>query len=49
MALRAELADQAGDSTTAHRWSREVLTLWSDADPELQPTIASMRRIEGVH
>jgi len=49
MALRAELADGAGDSTTARRWSRAVLTLWSDADAELRPTIASMRRIDGAH
>ena len=49
MALRAELAGRAGDSTAARRWSRAVLTLWPGADAELQPTIASMRRIDGAH
>ena len=49
MALRAELADRAGDSTTAGRWANDVLTLWSDADQELQPTTTRMRRIAGVH
>jgi tetratricopeptide (TPR) repeat protein/tRNA A-37 threonylcarbamoyl transferase component Bud32 len=49
MALRADLADRAGDSTTARRWATDVLTLWSDADQELHPTITTMRRIAGAH
>lgn len=49
MALRADLADRAGDSTTARRWAGDVLTLWSAADQELHPTITTMRRIAGVH
>jgi tetratricopeptide (TPR) repeat protein len=49
MALRAELAARAGDPTTASRWARDVLTLWANADHELQPTITRMRDIAGVH
>ena len=49
MALRADLAERTGDSTTARRWAGDVLTLWSDADQELHPTITTMRRIAGVH
>jgi hypothetical protein len=49
MALRAELATRAGDPTTAGQWARDVLTLWSSADQELQPTISRMRTIAGVH
>jgi hypothetical protein len=49
MALRAELAARAGDPTAARRWAQDVLTLWSNADSELQPTITRMRIIAGVH
>jgi tetratricopeptide (TPR) repeat protein len=49
MALRAELAARAGDPATARRWARDVLTLWSNADPELQPMITRVRDIAGVH
>jgi tetratricopeptide (TPR) repeat protein/tRNA A-37 threonylcarbamoyl transferase component Bud32 len=45
MALRAELAERAGDSTTARRWAGHVLQLWSGAAPELQPTVARMLTI----
>ncbi len=47
MALRAELANRARDPTTAKRWARNVLLLWSGADPELQPTVRTMREIVG--
>jgi tetratricopeptide (TPR) repeat protein len=47
MALRAELADRANDSTTARRWAQNVLRLWSGADPELQPTVRTMRELVG--
>jgi tetratricopeptide (TPR) repeat protein len=47
MALRAELAARRGESDTAREWSRKVLLLWSRADPELEPTLAKMRRIAG--
>jgi hypothetical protein len=45
MALRAELAAKAGDSATAKRWARDVMTLWSGADPELQPVVSRMQAI----
>jgi hypothetical protein len=47
MALRAELAGRSKDSTTAKRWAKNVLLLWSDADGELQPTVKSMRELVG--
>jgi hypothetical protein len=47
MALRAELAARAGAPTTASRWAHDVLTLWSNADSELQPTITRMRGLAG--
>jgi tRNA A-37 threonylcarbamoyl transferase component Bud32/tetratricopeptide (TPR) repeat protein len=45
MALRAELAAQAGDTAMSRRWARNVLSLWSQADPELQPTVHRMEEI----
>jgi hypothetical protein len=48
MALRAELAATAGDSSTAKRWAQDVVLLWSDADVELQPTVKRMRTIAEV-
>ena len=47
MALRAELAGRAGDSTAAKRWAKSVVLLWSGADRELQPTVQSMGEIVG--
>jgi hypothetical protein len=47
MALRAELAGRPGDSTTAKRWAKNVLLLWSGADGELQPTVKRMRELVG--
>jgi tetratricopeptide (TPR) repeat protein len=49
MVLRAEVAEQVGDSATAARWARDVVALWSDADRELLPMITRMRTIAGVH
>jgi hypothetical protein len=49
MTLRAQLAARAGDPTTASRWAQDVLTLWSNADSELQPTVTRMRSIAGGH
>ena len=43
MALRAELAASAGDGEQAQWWARAVVTLWSDADPLLQPVVRRMR------
>jgi tetratricopeptide (TPR) repeat protein len=45
MALRAKLADRAGDEPTAKRWARDVVALWSGADQELQSTVIRMRDI----
>jgi hypothetical protein len=43
MALRADLAAARHDPTTAKRWARDVVLLWSGADPELQPTVHRMQ------
>jgi hypothetical protein len=48
MALRAELATRAGDQAVAKHWAKNVATLWSEADPELQPTVQKMRSIAGI-
>jgi hypothetical protein len=48
MALRAELASQAGDANTAALWARAVATLWSDADPFLQPIVRRMQDLARV-
>jgi tRNA A-37 threonylcarbamoyl transferase component Bud32 len=45
MALRADLAARAGDPTTAKRWAKNVLLLWSGADRELQPTTRRMQEL----
>ena len=45
MALRANLAAVRGDAPTAQRWARAVVTLWSGADPALQPLVRRMRQI----
>ena len=42
MGLRAELAAAAGDTASAARWGAAVATLWSHADPELQPYVRTM-------
>ena len=45
MALRAELASRAGDWTTSRRWAEDVVLLWSNADPELHPTVQKMEEL----
>jgi hypothetical protein len=45
MALRAELAAQSGDSTTAKRWAGDVVVLWAGADPDLRPVVTRMQSI----
>jgi len=45
MALRADLAAVRGDWSTARRWASAVSTLWSGAEPALQPTAVRMSRI----
>jgi hypothetical protein len=48
MALRATLAAARGERDVARRWGRAVVTLWSGAEPALQPVVARMRSIVGV-
>ena len=48
MALRADLAGTRGDGLTARRWASAVVTLWSGAEPALQPVVTRMRRIAQV-
>ncbi|HEU4699460.1 MAG TPA: serine/threonine-protein kinase [Gemmatimonadales bacterium] len=43
MALRARLATLRGDTPTARRWARAVVTLWRGADVGLQPIVGRMR------
>jgi serine/threonine protein kinase len=45
MMLRADLAARRGDRATARHWADAVVTLWSDADPSLQPAVDRMRRL----
>jgi tetratricopeptide (TPR) repeat protein len=45
MALRARIAEQLGRPDDARRWAAAVVTLWSDADPFLQPMVQSLRRL----
>jgi tetratricopeptide (TPR) repeat protein len=47
MALRGELASRAGDRAVATWWARNVLLLWSDADPPLHGVVSRMRAIAG--
>ena len=48
MVLRADLADRAGDNTTARRWATAVVELWRSADNrELQDTVERMRELAG--
>jgi hypothetical protein len=43
--LRAELANRAGDVSSARKWAKAVLILWQDADAPLQPIIKQMRAL----
>ena len=43
MLLRADLAAALGSPAEARTWYTKVLSLWSNADPELQPTVARIR------
>ncbi|HKP28219.1 MAG TPA: hypothetical protein VJU15_02410, partial [Gemmatimonadales bacterium] len=44
MALRAELAAVAGDSTEAGRWTSVVMTLWKGGDGDTQDVLARLGR-----
>ncbi|MEP7064932.1 MAG: protein kinase [Gemmatimonadota bacterium] len=43
MALRSDLAAQAGDARTAQRWGAAVAELWANADAPLQEIVTRMR------
>jgi tRNA A-37 threonylcarbamoyl transferase component Bud32 len=45
MAYRAELASRLGDPSAAALWASRVLTVWSHADANLDPTLSRMRRL----
>lgn len=45
MTLRAELAARAKETATARKWSRAVIDLWSDGEPEVTPTLRRMRQL----
>jgi len=45
MALRADMAAARADEGTARRWASAVVTLWSGAEPALQPVVTRMKRI----
>jgi tetratricopeptide (TPR) repeat protein len=43
MLLRADLAAAKGNTEEAREWYAKVLSLWSNADAEMQPTVARIR------
>ena len=47
-----ELYEARGDRDAAAKYYQRFVTLWKDADPELQPAVADVRqrllRLEGV-
>ena len=45
--LRAHIAAQRGDTAAAIRAYRNFIALWKDADPELQPRVATARAALG--
>ena len=45
MMLRADLASQLGDLSTAARWAHAVVALWSGGDPAVQPVVNRMQRL----
>lgn len=45
MLLRTDLALARGDMQNASRWAAAFSTLWKNADAELQPAVARMRKI----
>lgn len=45
MVLRAEIAAELGDHEVARQWARTVTTLWTAADPTLQPVVSRLRRL----
>jgi tRNA A-37 threonylcarbamoyl transferase component Bud32 len=45
LVLRADVANRLGDSRTARQMATLAATLWSDADPFLQQTVAHLRSL----
>ncbi len=45
MALRAIVAEAAGDQSVAQRWAAAVVALWENADPSLAPLVDRMRAL----
>lgn len=45
MALRARLADHAGERELSRRWAASVLRLWREAESSLGPEVAAMRQL----
>jgi hypothetical protein len=45
--LRGRIAEQRGDTTAAIGAYRNLVELWRDADPELQPRVAAARAALG--
>jgi tetratricopeptide (TPR) repeat protein/tRNA A-37 threonylcarbamoyl transferase component Bud32 len=45
LALRAQLAHEAGDQAGARRWAQPVVILWKNADAFLQPVAERMRTL----
>jgi len=44
-ALRAAVAERLGDRDGARQWASAVVSLWSDADPFLQPLVSELRQL----
>ena len=42
VALRAVIAHELGEDATAAQWRGAIMTLWSDADPFLQPRLREL-------
>jgi tRNA A-37 threonylcarbamoyl transferase component Bud32/tetratricopeptide (TPR) repeat protein len=49
IALRAELANEAHDISTARRWASVLVELWSSADKPLQPTFKRMKQLAAIN
>jgi hypothetical protein len=45
MVIAAELGHALGNRDAARRWASAVVTLWRNADAELQPTVERLRKI----
>jgi hypothetical protein len=48
IALRADLANSQHDARAAKKWGAALVSLWSEADTELQPVVVRMKRLAGL-